>query len=135
MQLSIPFLLFRLLLMNNSILRQVTDIQVQADRLIKEKVSLEQISQFAQYSDEIKSFLLSIIKDDFVLNYINEIPDLNLEEEIKPSGVIGILALIFGGIGGSYYNEKRKIDNAKNNIREIRNKYASAEFMLKNYFN
>ncbi len=69
MQLSIPFLLFRLLLMNNSILRQVTDIQVQADRLIKEKVSLEQISQFAQYSDEIKSFLLSIIKDDFVLNY------------------------------------------------------------------
>ncbi|WP_282079645.1 hypothetical protein [Aquimarina algiphila] len=121
--------------MNNSILRQVTDIQLQADRLIKEKVSLEQISQFAQYSDEIKSFLLSIIKDDFVLNYINEIPDLNLEEEIKPSGVIGILALIFGGIGGSYYNEKRKIDNAKNNIREIRNKYASAEFMLKNYFN
>ncbi len=135
MPLSIPFLLLRLLLMNNSILRQVTDIQVQADRLIKEKVSLEQISQFAQYSDEIKSFLLSIIKDDFVLNYINEIPDLNLEEEIKPSGVIGILALIFGGIGGSYYNEKRKIDNAKNNIREIRNKYASAEFMLKNYFN
>ncbi|MEW7289221.1 hypothetical protein [Aquimarina sp. 2304DJ70-9] len=120
--------------MNNNILRQVTDIQVQADRLIQEKVDLEQIEQFGQYSDEIKAFLLANINDNFILNYITEIPDLDLYEEIKPSGILGFLVIIFGGIGGSYYNEKQKVDSAKEIIREIRNKYASAEFMLKNYF-
>ncbi len=120
--------------MNNSILRQVTDIQVQADRLIKEKVSLEQIEQFGQYSDEIKTFLLNHIEDEFILNYINEIPNLDLSAESKTTGIIDLLAMFFGGIGGSYYREKRKIDSAKESIKDIRNKYASSEFMLKNYF-
>ena len=120
--------------MSNSILRQITDIQVQADRLIKEKVNIEQIEQFGQYSDEIKTFLLAHINDEFILNYIHKIPDLDLNTENKNFGIISLLAILFGGANGSYYTEKQKIDNAKESIRDIRNKYASAEFMLKNYF-
>jgi len=119
----------------NNILRQITDIQVQANRLIKEKVDLEQISQFALYTDEMKSFLLQTIKDDFIQNHIAEIPNLNLDENTRPTGILILLSFIMGGAGNSYYHDKQKIDHAKKIIREIRNKYASIEFMLKNYFN
>ncbi|WP_299433239.1 hypothetical protein [uncultured Aquimarina sp.] len=121
--------------MKNNILRQITDIQVQADRLISEKANLEEIEQFSQYSQEIKTFLLNTVKDEFVKKYVLEIPDLDLDSPKNSSKAKSIIAIIIGGIGGSYYNEKRKIDEALDTLKDIRNKYASAEFMLKNYFN
>ncbi|GGI57138.1 hypothetical protein GCM10011444_14470 [Winogradskyella haliclonae] len=44
-----------------NILRQITDIQAQAKRLIKTKAPLIEIEQFADYSNEIKSFLIKTL--------------------------------------------------------------------------
>lgn len=121
--------------MKNNILRQITDLQVQADRLINEKTNLEEIEQFSKYSREIKTFLLQAVNDDFVKKYVLEIPDLDLNSTKVSSNAKSIVAIRLGGIGGSYYREKQKVDEALDTVTDIRNKYASAEFMLKNYFN
>ena len=123
-----------ILIESKNILRQITDIQVQAERLIKRKGSLIEIEQFSSYSNEIKSYLLNNIKDEFILKYIHEIPDLNIDEIGQSPRYLNFLNLLGSGLG-VYSREKVKIEKALTTIRDIRAKYASTEFMLKNYFN
>ena len=95
--------------MSISISRQIRDIQVQADRLISNKASLDQMEEFAQYNDETKSFLISHIDDEFIMKYILEIPDLNLDD-LSPSGGegLGILSIILSPLLGTYIRDQQK---------------------------
>ncbi|MFD2724898.1 hypothetical protein [Hyunsoonleella rubra] len=119
--------------MNRNIIRQIVDIQAQAERLVKSNAEMTEIEQFAQYNREIKSFLLKNIDDGFVLNFVKDIPDLEIEEIETKTGIISVLLSLFVG-GIALYNEKQKSQKALKIVRDIRGKYASAEFMLKNYF-
>lgn len=120
---------------NRNILRQITDVQVQADRLIRSQADLTEIENFAKYSFELKTFLTKNIKDEFILKYVNEIPVLNLNEESElKEGAFFAILYFFGGLLGLYSLEQKKKADALNQIRDIKGKYASAEFMLKNYF-
>ncbi len=121
--------------MNNNIHRQIKDIQVQADRLLNTKPNLEDIKQFKQYADELKTFLISNVNDDFILNYLNEFPDIDLNRKKSNNSILLILLSFFSGSPlGASYREQDKVDQALETIKEIRNKYSSSEFMLKNYF-
>ncbi len=118
-----------------NILRQITDIQVQADRLIKGQADLTEIEDFAKYSYELRTYLTTNIKDDFILKYVNEIPILDLDAESENAdGFLESLLYFFGGLFGAYSLEQKKQAEALDVIRNIKGKYASAEFMLKNYF-
>lgn len=120
--------------MTRNIVRQVADIQAQAERLTTGKTELSQIEDFSRYNEEIKSFLLENVKDDFILKYIQEIPSINFKNlDTKDNILMVFLGMISGGLG-SYYRQNQKTEQALNVVREIRGKYASAEFMLKNYF-
>ncbi|MEK6153113.1 hypothetical protein WIW50_07630 [Flavobacteriaceae bacterium 3-367] len=118
---------------SKNVLRQVTDIQVQADQLIKNNADLTEIANFAQYSHELKKYLHEHVKDDFILNLINEIPILDLDEPDEETGFFDSLLYFFGGLFGMYSLEQKRKNEALNTIRDIKGKYASAEFMLKNY--
>ncbi len=121
--------------MNRNILRQITDIQVQADRILTSKGSFEQIEEFSIYNEEIKKFLVDNVKDEFILQFIHEIPIVNYEELDSKNS---ILAIIFNFISfgtGSIFQRNKKMDQALESVAEIRGKYASMEFMLKDYFN
>lgn len=121
--------------MNKSIVRQIVDIQAQAERLISNKADLTEIEGFAKYNDEIKSFLISNIKDDIILKFVQEIPHLNIDEVETQGGFLDVIVQSLNSIGYTYYRERRKSDVALDIIRDIRGKYASIEFMIKNYFN
>lgn len=124
-----------ILINQRNILRQITDIQVQADRLIKGQADLTEIEDFAKYSYELKTFLTRNIQDDFIQKYVKDIPILDLDEESQDAdGFINNLLYFFGGLFGAYSIEQRKKAEALDVIRDIKGKYASAEFMLKNYF-
>lgn len=105
--------------MNQNIIRQIVDIQAQAERLVRTQADTNQIEQFSRYNDEIKSFLLSNIDDDFVLKYVKEIPDLNLDETDYKSGVFDLLLGVFGGWFALYY-QKRKAQKHLETVRDIR---------------
>ncbi len=121
--------------MNQNIHRQIKDIQVQADRLINEKPNLEDIKQFKQYAEELKSFLINNVNDDFILNYLKEFPDIDLNKRNTGRRILVVLISLFSGsLFSVSYQEQDTINQALVTIKEIRNKYSSAEFMLKNYF-
>ena len=117
-----------------SIKRQLTDIQIQAGRLLDQSPDLSDLETFAQFNDELKSYLLENIQDDFVKGIVARIPDVfeKEDEKVFEKKIIGvILSFLTSGIS-SYFREKRKKDNALEAVREIRGKYASIEFLLRN---
>ncbi|GGI57137.1 hypothetical protein [Winogradskyella haliclonae] len=69
-----------------------------------------------------------------MLNHVNEIPDLNINELDAKSDILHLVFNWFGGGIGIYSRERIKSDKALKIVRDIKGKYASAEFMLKNYF-
>uniref|UniRef100_UPI0040493C14 hypothetical protein n=2 Tax=Gelidibacter sp. TaxID=2018083 RepID=UPI0040493C14 len=119
--------------MSQNILRQIVDIQAQAERLIRTEADIVEIDQFAQFNAEIMSYLHSHIDDPFVMKYVNEIPVLDIEEIETSTGITSILLGLFVG-GSAIYNDKEKARKALIIIRDIKAKYASIEFMLKNHF-
>jgi len=117
-----------------SIIRQVKDLQAQAERLIRTGGNMPEIEAFANYNEEIKTFLLNTIQDEFVLNYIKTIPSIDIDAIETKSGIRSIaLGLFFGGTS-TIYHEKNKIESALKQIKDISNKYSSYEIMIKNHF-
>ena len=118
-------------------LRQIQDIQVQAERLISNKANLDQIAEFSKYSDEIKFYLMENIDDEEILSYVRDIPTFEIEEselEKTAEGIFaGILSIASYGLAG-YFRNQRARDKALDVVRDIRSKYASIEFMCRNYF-
>jgi len=118
----------------SSIIRQVVDLQAQAERLIRTGGNIPEIEAFSQYNDEIKTYLLDHINDEFVFNYIKTIPSLDINAiEIK-SGIITVILGLFAGGTSAAYNERQKIERALEQIKEISNKYSSYEMMIRNCF-
>ncbi len=118
-------------------LRQIQDIQVQAERLITKNADLEEISEFAKYSDEIKLYLLENIDDELILSYVRVIPEFDVEEsEIKKAsaGIIEVILSIASYGLASYFRNRQARDKALGTVRDISSKYSSIEFMCKNYF-
>lgn len=110
--------------MSSSILRQIKDIQVQAERLLN-NASPEDYQDFARYSKEIKTFLMENVDEEMILKFVREIPEPDASFGSK-SGNSWFFNL-------SFVNESRKSTD-KQQLRNIRDKYASIEFLCKNYF-
>ncbi|NER12804.1 hypothetical protein GWK08_05090 [Leptobacterium flavescens] len=117
-----------------NILRQIKDIQVQADRLIRNNADLTEIEHFSDYSTEIRNCLLKNITDKTILDHIESIPDLKIDEYVESDGGNGILGSIINFFGGAYASEKWKSESSLSIVRDIKAKYASLEFLLRNYF-
>lgn len=124
-------------MMDQQVFRQIKDIQVQADRIISDRPGLENIYEFGKYSKQIKKYLLENVKDEMVLGYVRQIPDL--EEEIDnpqvSSGILSVILFVIAGWLLLYFRERRRVDHGKDIVRDIRGKYASIEFLLKNSIN
>lgn len=120
--------------MDRNILRQIKDIQVQAERLISDQPDLVEIYEFGNYSKQLKSYLLANVKDEYILNFIVQIPEL--EESLNSgSGKTGVLTAILIAVAPwllNYFQERNKIGQGQEIIRDIRGKYASVEFLMKN---
>ena len=116
----------------SAILRQVKDVQAQAERLIRTGGNLPEIEAFAQFNDSLRTYLLQHINEEFVLNYIRTILSLDIDTiETKSNFYVGVISLFFGGWGAAY-SERNRIDAALKIIKDISNKYASYEMMIAN---
>ena len=59
------------------LLRQLRDIQAQADKILTGENSNETIETFARYSGELKGYISKNIASPEVKSYLNELPDIN----------------------------------------------------------
>lgn len=115
--------------MSNNVLRQIKDIQFQAEKICSSKPSVEDIENFAKYSMEIKNYLFGNIDIPEILRLVREIPDI---EDNSPSLKTGLLFFLIPNFLLAWYYERSYIDEAKSSIKHCQGKYASIEFILKN---
>lgn len=123
--------------MDRKILRQIKDLQVQAEHLIKVKPipTLEEISAYSKYNEETRSYLLTHLDEEMILEHVKQIPSIEkvwnesvVSKKAARSMLESYVSLFVGGSG-----ERRKIAQGLETIRSIRDKYSSIEFLLKNY--
>ncbi|WP_333600984.1 hypothetical protein [Flavobacterium sp.] len=123
---------------SNNVLRQVTDIQMQCERIIASKDVLGQYQDLEKYSKEINNYLLLHVTDEFIVSHIRSIPKLNpnktTEESIMIKFLLLVALLLTAGALSSHIHSRQKSEELKSQIHEMKNKYASLEFLLKNYF-
>jgi len=115
----------------SSILRQLKDIQNEADKLIKGSPNVMEIENFSRYSNEIKDFIERNIEFPEVLKLVEEIPDIPMN---KVTIKTGLMSLIIPKVLLYWYHERVYISVSTSKIEISRGKFASLEFILKNYF-
>ena len=119
---------------SNDIVRQLYDIQNQADKLISGHADLDQIANFAKYNLEMKSFLLQHVGDDFILGFIQEIPEFEESSTVEVGrSLLSIITYFIVGWLVLIWKEKREIADKLETVRDIKGKYATITPMLTNY--
>jgi hypothetical protein len=120
--------------MNPNARRQIRDIQVRAERLIDGTPTMDDIEEFDQYNEELRKYLLNNMTDPELLERVRQIPKI-LEESNSQLATRGILATFFTMFAPgvvSYFQDRQRIENTKESIREARGAYATVEFLSKN---
>lgn len=119
--------------MEKSTVRQIRDIQQQADALLTGPANEQALLEFAKYHTELKTFLAESLEPGFALDHVSTIPDFH-PENISNSGkkAAGLIGLVIGGLWGGALVKHSQLQNALNEIREIQGKYASLEFLMRN---
>lgn len=93
------------------------------------------LEAFADYNNSIRNYLLLNVNDKFILNHIKRIPVLEIESLKKQSAFKKIFNfLIYGPADYHSYRDKEILNKALVFIEQIKNKYASCEIMIQDYF-
>ena len=114
--------------MNRNILRQVKDIQYQANKLLNGSPELTDIENFSKYSDEICHYLIEHCKINEVLMLTVQIPKIYDKSNVSnKSWFISFMPSIFA----YWFYEREQIEEALHAIEFARGKYASIDFILR----
>jgi|GEM_PF-3476726 len=116
------------------LLRQLKDIQAQADKIITGENSDETIETFARYSTELKSYILTHVESDHVKSFALELPEI----DFSPSGVRLWQYLIIPFVPPWWLTLYKEYQEKKETIQEIgivRGKYATLELLVRGLAN
>jgi len=120
--------------MNPNARRQIKDIQHSAERLINGSPSMEDIKQFDQYNEELKTYLIDHLPEPELIERVRQIPRI-LEESDRQLASRGVIAAFIGMFApglAAYFQDRQRIEDAKDGIREARGVYATIEFFTRN---
>lgn len=109
------------------ILRQIRDIQSQADQILSGDNSSAAIENFSRYSVELKDYILKYVEDENISTYLIEIPDVNYRRVRIKLWHYMILPLWWIALYNDYWARNRTIRE----INAVKGKYAGLELLIK----
>ena len=115
--------------------RQIRDIQVRAEHLINGNPTINDIEEFDQYNEELKDYLISNLTEPELIDRVMRIPKVleASDSQVATRGIISALLAMFASGFVTYFQERHRIENSKDAIREARGAYASIEFFTRNF--
>jgi hypothetical protein len=109
------------------LLRQLKDIQAQAEKILTGENSNEAIESFAKYSSELKSYIFKNVDSQQIRSYLSELPEINYSRtEIKLWQY-----LILPSWWISMYNDYQAKNKTIEEINLVKGKYATLELLVK----
>ena len=109
------------------IMRQLTDIQSQADKILSGDKSNEKIEGFARYSIDLKEYIAKKMNNERINSYLVEIPDVNYSRTHVKLWQYLILPTWWYLL----YKDYMARDKSLEEINTIRGKYAHLELIIK----
>ena len=115
------------------LIRQLKDIQSQADKILTGENSEEAIENFSRYSEELKDFINNNIDSTEIKNYTLQLPVINLERTtIKSIQLWQYLVIpIMPWWWFSAYKNYQAKNKIVEEIGEVRSRYATLEWMVR----
>jgi hypothetical protein len=112
------------------LLRQLTDIQAQADKILSGSKSDESVEGFSRYSGDLKEYVAKNVKNERINSFVAEIPDVNYSRnQVKFWQYLVLPAWCFV----LYENIVAK-NRTVEEISTVRGKYARLELLIKEVF-
>jgi len=113
------------------LLRQIKDIQAQADKVIGGENSDEAIESFARYSMELKDYISKNVDSNEVKAYLTELPEINYTRtQIKLWQY-----LLFPAWWIELYKDYLERNKTVQEISIVRGKYSTLEILVKGLVN
>jgi hypothetical protein len=113
------------------LLRQLKDIQAQADKIQTGENSDEAIEAFAKYSVELKNYISANVQSQEVRSFLADLPEIDYRRmEIKFWQY-----LILPSWWIAWYNDYHARNRAIQEINMVRGKYATLELLVRGLAN
>lgn len=109
------------------LIRQLKDIQSQADKISSGESSSENIEAFARYSIELKSYIAKNIESQQIKSYLSQLPDINYSK----TNIKLWQYLILPSWWVSSYRDYQAKNQAILEINQVRGKYATLELLVR----
>jgi hypothetical protein len=109
------------------LIRQLKDIQSQADKILTGEDSSEAIETFAQYSRELKEYIQKNVASNEVKAYLTQLPEI---EYARPSIQLWQY-LILPAWWIALYKDYQEKNRMKEEINLVRGKYATLELLVR----
>lgn len=113
------------------LLRQLKDIQAQADKILTGENSDETIETFAKYSVELKDYISTNIESPTIKSYLKELPEINYNRTKVKLWQYLILPMWWIAL----YNDYQAKNETVEDIQSVRGKYATLEMLVKGLVN
>jgi hypothetical protein len=112
------------------LLRQLKDVQAQADKILSGDDSEEAIESFSKYSIEMKSYILKNVESQEVKSYAAELPEIKYSASKVRVWEYFVLFLL-PTWWMTLYKEYQAKNKAKKEINFAKGKYATLELLIK----
>ena len=113
------------------LVRQLKDIQSQADKIQGGENSSETIETFARYSNELKDFIVKNVDSQEVKAYLVELPEINYSRtQLKIWQY-----LLFPSWWISWYHDFQAKNRTIEEINHAKGKYATLELLIRGLMN
>jgi hypothetical protein len=111
------------------LLRQLKDIQAQAEKVTTGEDSDTDIENFSRYSSELKEYISKNVSSAEIRSYLNDLPEINYtRSDIKLwHYFIFPMALI------EFYQEYHERNRVIQEINHAKSKYATLELLVRGY--
>lgn len=113
------------------LLRQLKDIQAQADKILTGENSDETIETFAKYSIELKDYIMKNIEAPAIKSYLKELPEINYNRTKVKLWQYLILPMWWIAL----YNDYQAKNETIQDIQLVKGKYATLEMLVKGLVN
>ena len=116
----------------DDLFKQLTDIKFQADKLLKSNASDHvAVTRFAEYSEEIRHFLMEMQLSDELLLLVNDIHKIDPDFQPKCPFGVRILGVLTFGISRKKFTERKRKEYFLHHIRNTRDQYIYLNLLLK----
>ena len=116
----------------DDLFKQLTDIKFQADKLLKSDASDQvAVTRFAQYSEEIRHFLIEMQLSDELVLLVNDIHKIDPDFQPKCAFGVKFLGVLTFGISKKKYISRKRKAYFLVRIRNTRDQYTYLNLLLK----